>query len=105
MSRSITSLFGNTCYAIGGYTEQQIYLNQALYASVDDLLGNAVPAKQTTHSGSSDHQSAWKTLPNTPTCEPGAAVLAGNLLAVGGEETSEWSSTTKKEMYTYSSSH
>ena len=56
---------GNTCYALGGYNVS--HLNQALYASVDDLLRNAVPANQTTHSGSSDTQSAWKTLPNTPT--------------------------------------
>ena len=83
-----------------------MYLNQVLYASIDNLLSNAVPAaKQTTsHSGSSDPQSPWKTLPNTPTCEPGAAMLAGNLLVVGGEEVSEWSSITKKEMYTYSPS-
>ena len=47
---------GNTCYALGGYSCP--YLNQVLYASVDDLLGNAVPANQTTHSGSSDTQSA-----------------------------------------------
>ena len=90
---------GNTCYALGGYKGS--YLNQALYASVDDLFCNAVPANQTTHSGSSDTQSAWKTLPNTPTCEPAAAVLAGNLLAVGGRETSE-GGTAKKEVYMYS---
>ena len=74
---------GNTCYALGGFNASQ--LNQALYASVDDLLGNAVPANQTTHSGSSDTQSAWKTLPNTPTYRPAAAMLAGNL-AVGGKK-------------------
>ena len=92
---------GNTCYALGGY-EGPSHLNQALSASVDDLLRNALrPANQTTHSGSSDTQSAWKTLPNTPTCEPAAAVLAGNLLAVGGRETSE-GGTAKKEVYMYS---
>ena len=89
---------GNTCYALGGYSGS--YLNQALYASVDDLLRNAVPANQTTHSGSSDTQSAWKTLPNTPTYRPAAAVLAGNLLAIGGLETSR--GATKKEVYMYS---
>ena len=46
---------GNTCYALGGYKNPSC-LNQALYASVDDLLGNAVPANQTTHSCSSDTQ-------------------------------------------------
>ena len=92
---------GNTCYALGGYNRS--YLNQTLYASVDDLLGNAVPANQTTHSGSSDTQSAWKTLPNTPTYRPAAAVLAGNLLAIGGDETYE-GGAVKKEVYMYSPS-
>ena len=93
---------GNTCYALGGFNGSD--LNQTLYASVDDLLGNAVPANQTTHSGSSDTQSAWKTLPNTPTCRPAAAVLAGNLLAIGGDETSERDGADMKEIYTYSPS-
>ena len=92
---------GNTCYALGGYDGS--YLNQALYASVDDLLRNAVPANQTTHSGSSDTQSAWKTLPNTPIYGPAAAVPAGNLLAIGGKETSE-GGAAKKEVYMYSPS-
>ena len=93
---------GNTCYALGGFDGS--HLNQALYASVDDLLGNAVPANQTTHSGSSDTQSAWKTLPNTPTYWPAAAVLAGNLLALGGKETSGKGGAAMKEVYMYSSS-
>ena len=33
---------GNTCCALGGY-KSPLHLNQALYASVDDLLCNAVP--------------------------------------------------------------
>ena len=89
---------GNTCYSLGGWNGS--YLNQALYASVDDLLGNAVPANQTTHNG----QSAWKILPNTSTYQPAAAVLAGNLLAIGGNETSELEGTAKKEVYMYSPS-
>ena len=92
---------GNTCYALGGSNDS--YLNQALYALVDNLLRNAVPANQTTHSGSSDTQSAWKMLPNTPTYRPAAAVLAGNLLAIGGNETSE-GGAPKKEVYMYSPS-
>ena len=68
------------CYSLGGFNGSNF--NQALYASVDDLLGNAVPANQTTHSGSSDTQSAWKTLPNTPTYQPAAAVLTDNVLAI-----------------------
>ena len=95
---------GNTYYALGGYNGSR--LNQALYASVDDLLRNAVPTNQTTHSGSSDTQSAWKMLPNTPTYRPAAAVLAGNLLAIGGDETSEaeGEACVKKEVYMYSPS-
>jgi N-acetylneuraminic acid mutarotase len=92
---------GSTCYVLGGYGIS--HLNQALYASVDDLLGNAVPANQTTHSGSSDTQSAWKTLPNTPNYRPDTAVLAGNLLAIGGKETSK-GGAIKKEVYMYSPS-
>ena len=91
----------NTYYALGGFNGSR--LNQALCASVDDLLGNAVPANQTTHSGSSDTQSAWKTLPNTPTYRPAAAILDGNLLAIGGKETSE-GGADKKEIYAYSPS-
>ena len=94
---------GNACYTIGGYSHPSI-LNQALYASVDDLLHNAVPANQTTHSGSSDTQSAWKTLLNTPTYRPIAAVLAGNLLAIGGTSISDVRSPAKKEVYIYSPS-
>ena len=92
---------GKTCCALGGY-QHPSHLNQALYASVDDLLGNAVPAKQTTHSGSSDTQSAWKPLPNTPTYAPAAAVLVGKLLAIGGKDTSE-GGIAKKKVYMYSS--
>ena len=91
----------NTCYALGGYDRSD--LNQTLYASVDDLLGNAVPANQTTLSGSSDTQSAWKTLPDTPTYQPAAAVLAGNLLAIGGKENSKKGADTK-EVFMYSPS-
>ena len=93
---------GHTCYALGGYKHPS-NLNQALYASVDDLLCNAVPANQTSrhNSGSNDTQSAWKTLPNTPTYLPAVAVLAGNLLAIGGYETSK-GGADKKEVYMYS---
>ena len=94
-------VIGNTCYALGGYKAPS-HLNQALYASVDDL---ARPANQTTHSGSSDTQSAWKTLPDTPTYGPAAAVLAGHLLTVGGRESSDIiGATDMKEAYTYSPS-
>ena len=96
---------GNTCYVLGGYFEGS-HLNQALYASVDDLLCNSVPVNQNTHGarGSSDtHQSAWKALPNTPNYRPAAAVLAGNLLTIGGRE-STCGGVAKKEIYMYSPS-
>ena len=94
---------GNTCFALGGYN-YPLFLNQALYASVDDLLGNVVPANQTMiHSDRSDSQSAWKKLPNTPTYRPAAAVLAGNLLAIGGKETSKGGADMNK-VYMYSPS-
>ena len=35
---------GNTCYVLGGFKHSFQHLNQALQASVDDLLHNAVPA-------------------------------------------------------------
>ena len=87
---------GNTCYGLGGYSRSN--LNQALYASVDDLLGKA---NQTTHSSSSDTQSVWRTLPNTPTYQPAAAVLAGNLLAIGGEKAEIHLYTSQTESWTY----
>ena len=42
-------------------------------------------------------------LPNTPTYGPGAAVLAGNLAAVGGRETAD-GGASKKVLYMYSPS-
>ena len=93
------TVIGGTCYALGG--DNGSHLNQALYASAEDLLCNALPINQTTHSCSSDTQSAWKALADTPTYQPAAAVLAGNLLAIGGKETSE-GGADMKEVYMYS---
>ena len=100
-----TVVIGNTCYALGGYmTLYPSNLNQVLYASVDDLLRNAVPANQATQSGSSANtQSAWKTLANTPTYQPATAVLAGNLLAIGVKET-PGPGPSKSVVYMFSSS-
>ena len=58
-------VIGNTCYALGGYGAL-LHLNQALHASVDVFLHNAVPANQTTIGRSTDTLSAWKMLANTP---------------------------------------
>ena len=90
-----------TCYVLGAGLGR----NEAFYASVDDLIGNSrsVPAYQMAiHSGKSHTQSAWKMLANTPTCGPAAAVLAGNLLAVGGDDGDLTGAT--KEIYMYSHS-
>ena len=46
-------------------------------------------------------QSAWKAFPNTPSYRPAVAILVGNLLAVGGRETS-CGGAAKKEVYMYS---
>ena len=92
---------GNTCYVVGGY-RFPFRLNQAFHASVSDLLGNAVPSNHTpTDSGSSDTQSSWKTLPNTPTYRPAAATLVGSLLTAGGGESSI-GEADRKEVYMYS---
>lgn len=77
----------NTCYVIGGNECED--LDNVLYASIQDLFSNAVPDNQIINSGNSDAQSAWKTLPNTPSYNPTGAVLAGNLLAMGGSDTSD----------------
>ena len=92
----------DTCYVVGGY-RFPFRLNQALYTSITDLLDNAVTANQTTHSGSSDTQSAWKTLPNTPTYRPAAAMLAGSLFTAGGGDSSI-GEADKKEIHMYSHS-
>ena len=95
---------GNTCCVLGGCNGPH-HLNQALHSSVDNLLGNAVPASLTTsRRGSSHTRSVWKILPNTPTYGPAAAVLAGNLLAIGGKETSNLGGKFKKEICMYSPS-
>ena len=83
---------GSTCYALGGYTEGSFF-NEVHYASVDDLLGNGCtsqPDHPQWYGNSHKHtKSAWKMLPNTLRYRPGAAVLAGNLFTVGGQETAE----------------
>ena len=77
---------------------------QMAHISIEhSMMMHTIPANQlqTTHSGSSDStQTAWKMLPNTPTYGPGAAVLAGNLLAVGARETCD-GGASKKTVYMY----
>ena len=96
------TVIGSTCYALGGYNG--LCLNQVLYASIDDLFHNAAPANQTTLSGGCKTQLAWKTLANTPTYQPVVAVLAGNLLTMGWNETFEVDDDKEVYMYMYSPS-
>lgn len=92
---------GNKCYALGGYNG--LNLNQTHYSSVDELLQKAIPAKPTSYNGTCDAQSIWKTLTNSPTYRPDAAVLASKLVTIGGMESSK-GGVTKKEIYAFSSS-
>ena len=89
-----------TCYALGGY-KYLSRLNQALYASVDDLVLHAVPASQaTSYRSRNDHVvSAWKEYPKTLCNQPAAAVLAGSILAMGGKKVP--SGTNAHEVYMY----
>ena len=94
---------GDTCYVIGGYIRQS-ELNQSLYASISELLHCAAPLNETNRIGRhAETQSAWKTIHNTFSYNPAAAVLAGNLITLGG-----WVEAAggeiKKEVYVYSSS-
>ena len=92
----------NVCYALGGF-KHPLHLNQAVCASITDLLRSAVPANETEQIDVSFTKSVWKTLPNTPTYEPAAAVLAGKLLAIGGTKTAK-KGANRKEIYTFSQS-
>ena len=99
---SLTAI-GNLCYVLGGSTAKSC-INQVYCASIDNLLSCAIPADNNPmSSNSSDVHSAWKTLPNVPTYGSTSAILAGNLIAIGGNKTSK-GETNRKEMYMYSSS-
>ena len=76
-------------YALGGH-DQPSLLNQALYASKDDLLHPKDPTKPT-----------WRTLQSSPSYQPPAAMLFGNLLAVGGW-TASGGKVAQKSIHMYS---
>ena len=99
------SLIANNdaCYVLGGYRYLS-RLNQALCASLKDLVLSAVPANQINNSAAGDSatvyaESAWKALPNVPCNQPTAADIAGSLLAVGGKKLT--SGANGKEIYMY----
>ena len=77
-----TVVIENMCYIVGGHDCAD--LDDVFYASLDDLLHSTMLADQMTET-----VSAWKILPRTPTFNPVGGVLAGNLLAMGGSNTSD----------------
>ena len=81
---------GDTIYALGG-SDQTSSLDQVLCASTDDLLQTRDPTKL-----------VWRRLQSTPSYQPPAAMLFGNLLAVGGWTVSGCK-VAQKNIYMYSS--
>ena len=74
-----TVAIDDKCYVLGGYNKPS-RLNQVHYASIITLLRNSKPAEQmveATPSGRSNVQiqSAWQTLPATPTYKSSTAIL------------------------------
>lgn len=86
---------GNTCYAIGGYSDPS-RLNQALHASVDDLLCNT----SVVTADAMIKNEIWKKLPDTPTYQPVAAILNNNLFTIGGLDTIN-GEVAQKAVYMY----
>ena len=89
---------GDTCFAMGGFNLfQRLHLNCAFSASIRNILHNAVPINQTL-----TNDDAWTTFENTPK----HPVLAGNLIVVGGMQTSDSPvlSAAFSEVYAYSHS-
>ena len=82
-----TAVVDNRCYVLGGHNYPE-HLNQAMYASIDDLLDDTIAAKYNQTTSESERTSIWKIITDTPAYEPVAGVLAGGLLAIGGSSTS-----------------
>ena len=89
-------------YALGGY-RHPLHLNQAVCASISDLLHSAVSADESVLSEISFTKSVWKKLADTSTYEPAAAVLVGKLLAIGGKDSTK-KGANRKEIYTFAES-
>ena len=97
---SAVIIHGASCILGGSVNRSRS--NHAYYASIENLRHAAVPASQKSSTDSSTKkESIWKILPNTPTYQPTAAVLAGNLLAIGGSESKD-GGINRKEVYMYS---
>ena len=98
----LSAVVTNGASCILGGSVNRSRSNHAYYASVENLLHSARSPSQKSSTGSSTKQrSSWKKLPNTPTYQPAAAVLAGNLLAIGGSESKD-GGLDRKEVYMYS---
>ena len=101
-----TVVIGNMCYVLGECKHLGLgdtTCPRALYASVDDLISNAVPTNQTFHHDPSDAHSVWKMLPHPPSYQPAAAMLDDYLVAIGGWQVSK-EGARKKEVYAFSTS-
>ena len=103
-----TVAIDETCYVLGDSDGKQSDLEditrpKVLYASVDDLISNAVPAKQTLQYDNDGTHSAWKMLPHTPSYQPALTALDGYVVAVGGWQTSK-EGARKKDVYVFSPS-
>ena len=80
---------GDTVYILGGYNQPSL-LNLVLYSSIDNLLQAKDPTKP-----------VWGMLQSTPSYQPPAAMLYGNLLAIGGW-TVAGGKVARKNVYMYS---
>ena len=81
---------GDTIYALGGYGQSAL-LNQVLCTSMNDLLLQDDSTKP-----------IWRKLQSSPSYQPPAAMLFGNLLAIGGWTTFR-AKVAQKNVYIYSS--
>lgn len=91
-----TIAIGNKCYITGGLQEQS-RTKHAFYATVDDLLRNAA----STAEPGSNIKSAWKALPCSPSYQPAAIDVAGNICIAGGRSAAGGGNALK-EVYIYS---
>ena len=79
--RGMTSVtIADTFYQLGGSRTNDKDIHTVLCASLTTLIQNATSS---THKSAS-RMSIWKTLHDTPLKQSAAAILSGNLLAVGG---------------------
>ena len=76
----------DTCYLLGGVDDQDITIKTVLYAPISSLVQRA---RSQQAASSSQPDSVWKTLPDTPLVRSAAASLGGCLLAVGGRNGQE----------------